>query len=881
MSGEEPKALNRWLIKKVQGYKPMRLDAEPAFDWNARVLLPWDVPVLPQQEVELNWRPHISERSDRYLEINEPFELFTEVTDSTYMYACSSVHCMQAREMLVNLVCYFPSPVRVWINGQLVITSNAEYINRELSLRVPFQEGFNIILVEAPLSLDRQMNTREFIIKLNPLERLTDDRKQNELIDTEWLEHLKRDYHLIVDSFTVHKSDEGYPVLEGMAQPLCFLPESIDRLLELRLWDACGKCIAQDHVRPTQPFHLSFPNDAQGMYRITLSQLHDNHLVASTYCCVGSLEDEVNRLCKRIQERKDCNESLLETLRRFSEVPAIIRSMYQFVPADWMEQNLKAFYEASVYAGSQEATSMVHMQDVFSERYTTVIPKSIDNGEVLYTVHVPSNFDSCRRYPVVFYFHDAQGRKYPVPLPWMQWSRTSEAIVVDLVGISRNHYADDIQTIRTIGSILDSLPADRERVYGIGFCTGSAKTYRIAFLVPHLFAAFASILGDPRMNSVQPEYAYLDHLEHIAVFGVCGVENWFFNSMRKSDFLKRIPLGHTWMIHGFIHNEGGMVFNSKRLFHKLLQVQRKSIPRTITYTLIDPAFNHSYWVDGIQAFGLQRTKPRIHVQLLSREQLIVRTENVRQFRLLLAQAEMDLSNDVTILLNDQPHLVVLSEAYAAFTFTCENEQIVCERNWEIAKQGLSRDVFMQRIDQILDEDERLGIKKVYVRNCAIVKPDRSQDLRRSFHMKLSFLLQNPIRDRYIAYELQSCTVQEWADSTLDLDAFVHVLDMCNLHDAHQTLLEQLGVQASSDAFSYDKRTYAGNYAAILLISADKTDHLLVAYNSDAAGEALLELWNTFDDNPFFYETVIVWHEGQWFDVKNNKHDNVIQLQGGR
>ncbi|WP_315911000.1 hypothetical protein [Xylanibacillus composti] len=867
MSGEEPIALNRWLIKKVQNHHPEQLDAEPAIDPKARVLLPWEQVMLQRDEVESNWRFYISERADRYLEVNEPFALFSQHDESSYMYACCSVHCLQDREMLVNLICYYPSPVRVWINGRLVFTSHAEYVNREVHARVPFHEGFNTILVECPLHLDRQLTCREFIIKLNPFERLTDLRKQNELVDQAWLEQLKHAYHIIVDSHAVCKNDDQVPVLKGMAQPMCFSPESLEKSLELHLWDAQGQCLAREQVQAMHPFRLSFPQDAQGFYRITLTESVSHRTVAETHCCMGHIADAVEMLRERIRTRKDCNETVLESLRGLAAVPSLLQGMNQYVPADWMEQNLKLFYEASVYAGSADQILQVQMQDVFPERYSIMLPKSIDSGELIYTVHLPEQYDSSRLYPVVFYFHDAQGRKYPLPLPWMQWARTSEAIVVDMVGISRLHFADDIQVVRMIQTILGTLPADRDRIYGIGFCTGGPKTYRIGFLVPHLFAALASIVGDPRIDADQPEYEFFDNLEHTAVLAVCGVENWFFNSMRKADFVERLPKGETWMIHGFIHNECSALFNSRPLFHRLLEATRTPLPKSVKYVLIDPAFNHSYWIDEVRAIDFNHKHVSVQAQIVSREKIIVRTVNVKQCRLLLAQEEMELDCDLTLLLNGREHTVKLTDAYSALSIACTDTGNLSEQHWELWQQPLTRTDFKNMTDRIVVEDDLLGIKKAYVRNCTVVKPDRMEDPRRRFHMKLAYLLQNPFRDRYIAYNLESCSPQEWADSERDSPAYVHLLDMRNLHDGHKQLLHRLGIHATSDEMICYNRTYKGEYAAVLWVENDPSDQLLVAYNSDSAGEALLDLWNTFDENPLFYQTSILWHDGRWFAIK--------------
>ncbi len=875
MSGEEPRTLNRWLIKKVQGHRIDSLRAEPAIDPQARVLFPWEIPTATQNELESNWRSYISERADRYIEINEPFGLFSQVDEGSYMYACSAVHCTEDREMYVNLISYFPSPVRVWINGQLVITGHSAYINRELYLRVPFREGFNIILVESPLHLDRQMNEREFIIKISPLERLTKKQKQTELIDPEWLEQLKYHYHLVVDTYAVSRNEAGIPLLEGMVQPQCFLPESVNQTLVLQVLDRYGVCIAEQIVEPTQPFHLLFPNEAQGFYRIKVTDKHDDRTVVITHCCVGSIEEEAARLSEQISQRTDSNSAVLDILHRFAEVPAVMRSLNQFVPADWMQQNLKAFYEASIYAASAMKDEPVDLTDVFPERYSVVLPKSVDTEEVIYTVHLPESFDRNRNYPILFYFHDAQGRKFPTPLPWMQWSRTSEAIVVDLVGISRNHYADDIQVVRTINQIVESLPADRDRLYGVGFCTGAPKTYRIAFLVPHLFAGFASIIGDARIDAHQPEYAYFDNLQHTAVFAVCGVENWFFNSMRKSDFIGRLPLGETWMIHGFIHNESNTLFNSKKLLEKMLKVKRNPLPASVNYTLIDPSLNHSYWVDAIQSAKHAEKRTQLHTEIRSSQEITVHSENVSHFRLLLAEQEMELDQKITLVLNGVPYPLRLSDPYIAVSCTCEGVDDSAKEHWDITLQGLQQAAFTDALNRIGDDDEQLGIKKVYVNNPIIVKPNRKNDPRRSFHMRLSFLLQNPIRDRYIAYKLDACTAQQWADRHVRSRAFIHLLDVSHLHEDHKQLLKQLDISVSADALTYGNETYRGEYAAVIYKQLDSTDHLLVAYQGDSAGEALLALWNTFDDNPMFYEQAIVWHDGKLIVPKRLESSMVV------
>ena len=863
----EPSTLSRWMVKAVTAPNAGPWGTEPYLDEDGRTVYVYETSILPVETLERNWRHYNSDLIEVHQDPNKPGTLFSPGPDK-WLYAVCNVYALEDSEALIKILTYMPAPIRVWINGELVIASNENFVVKDVLARVRFKAGNNVVLAELPLHLRVSLTTQEFIVKIQPLPRLLSEPAKYEFIDPELFETLERSAWIVPERVDVRGGERLRLLVlssylrggAGQGQPMLVRLEGVD-----------GDTLATVRTETGQAATLPIPEKASGTLRIRAEGVEngaDIHCKPVHLLC-GDFAVERESLLRQAAGRQDIREEIVSSMRQWMELPKSFQEVNQFVPYDVYDSLLERMAEFRASLNAPERLYLRTYPEIFKDRYAVYRLKDTKDASIAYVVNLPEHYDPDRKYPLVVYFHDAQGRNFPSDLPWTKRFSFSEAIIVQMVGIGRLNYTDDIGVIRTIGEIVQELNADRDRIYGIGFCTGAMKLYRVGFIAPDLFAGIATIVGDARIDPNAPEYEWLDNLGNTTVYGLCSDENWFFNSSRKIDLLKRLKKSQIRLYAGFYHNEFNTLHNSRALMRRLVATDKERFPREIDFTVLEPCFSKSHWL-RVKRIADLRERASVKASIVSRQAIEIYADNAGELELLLSPEEMGLDSEITLLANGRRMFARLAR-YSRATLS------IGDVATSLTVTNLSKEAFIAAYDAIGADETQLGIKRLYTGPCTIVKPSG----RSSFTTKLSYLLQNPIRDRYIYYKYESCRESELSLEHTSERNFIVIVDARSPSLQQTRLLEAIGLKLEPERLTWRGQSYDGDYYAFISCPnpwfADRRV-MVVAYNGDGLDGEMIGLMNSFDRNPLFYYDAIIYHHGRVHGLRHEAAKSESELE---
>ncbi|GGI46483.1 hypothetical protein GCM10008018_17320 [Paenibacillus marchantiophytorum] len=857
-AGDIPNALSRWLVRSkfMNGVQPMGI--EPYLDMEARLLYFNELLVIPREEIEANWRHYIAEMINRYQEVNTPQNLFTIEPDK-YMYGLNTVYCQKEQDILVNVITYFPTPTRMWINGQLVITGNHDYLIKDYFFLYRFREGSNTVLFECPLALRMPLSNQEIIVKLNPVDCLEVNGK--EFIDEDLLDAYRQSYSLFPERVFYMPNEE----LHVIVLPQYVGPQTETEIVHVSIFSATGVLLQDKELAASSVAAFPWQDNFNGLLRIRAERVGDAPKIGEVYVYYGEFQSSIDQVIQQVEKRQDCDHSVVKTIKEMVVLPDAFKALNQYVPNVCYLTLFQVLEKFIRYATSSEKEVKQTYRDVFGSSFTVYEPQPNGDRLAAYTVHLPDDYDQDASYPLVVYFHDALARSYPVDLPWVKRSTISEAIIISIVGIGRLNYVDDVNVIRMINRFTETYNVNRNRVYLIGHCTGGSKTLRMAMQVPDTFAGIASVIGDMRLNINEPEYAQLDNMSNMTVLGLTSTEHWFFNSTRIMHFLKRLPKSTTRIIHGFMHNEFNAVLNSKMLLHKLIAEQRDPYPEELKLSVLEPGYNKTYWLK-VEAIDDLEEPSQILAKKIAPNRIEIELNNIECFSLLLNREKMILADRIEIAVNGAVQRVALAPYCKLWVSWQPN-------NYRVEVIPMTEQEFEGKYHAIGVDEERMGIKQIYLNACTIIKPEGSNPSKRSMVSKLAYLLQNPIKDRYIYYKYETGNEQDWdwEQERQTHTNHVFIIDARSKSKKQEKLLNKLDINMDEERLIYREQMFAGTYFTFIKCRHPYYSErllLIVAFNDDQVETEIITWMNAFETNSLFYNDAVVFHDGRYHGFRD-------------
>lgn len=877
----DPVSLSRFLIRAATRPADVPEGVEPFLDEQARVLLGSEATLFTGSDLEENWRFYNSELIGVFQEANCPAKLF-EARENRYLYALTNIYAEEDTDVLLNAITFLPSPMRLWLNGEPVLLGNHDHVIKDILLRVRLRQGHNPLLMEMPLGTRVPLTAQEFVLRLQPIDRLAHNKAAYPYLDWERFEQLKTALMVYPEHWNIRAGEPfSFAVLPG------YIRQAPSIAIEAVLETPHGRKLTAVKGRTGVVMQLVIPPAAAGLLVLKIKSAGKYAKPLLLYA--GEYEADRNRLLQLAAEGKAARvREELESYRELLDLPAAFQSLNQYMPYDIRETVLAKLGElaAAVEAyGKQPAGTEPTETELSAPAKATVqvlepaafapnrrvVYRLRETGDayLAYTVLLPEGYCAERSYPAVFYFHDAAARNYPTDLPWLKELPNTEAIIIQFVGIGRMNYTDDIQVVKTIRHIIAKWKLDRSRLFGIGFCSGTFKTYRTAFAVPDLFCGVATVSGEIAFNIYRPEYPWLDNVGDMPILGICGYENWFFNSTRLIDLLKRMPGAKVSVYSGFMHNELNTLHNSRALLHRLIGLTRSRFPEWLAFTPTDPCFVKSHWVQILQ-LARPGDRTRVQADIVTLGYLEVETLNVERLLLVLSRPDLQLPQQVTIAVNGRPHTVRLGD-YTRIVFDLRkpDEQPVTET--------ITEQAFHEWYDEVVVDERQMGIKRLYLRRSVVVRPTVRNDL----SAKLAYLLQNPVRDRYIFYRYETCRESELVWGGEEKRNLVLISDLRAASGRERQLMDAIGFEGDADGVRWKGQYFAGPSFGLLTAEnpfAPDRMVMLAFYNSDALNEEFVGLLNTFDSNPLFYQQALIYHQGSV--VTFARETELTEITGG-
>jgi hypothetical protein len=861
-AAHEPRSLSRWLVRSAVKDVSAGWGGEPYLDEGARILLEGEAAVLPVDIQENHWRYYVS-LSPNFQDPCLPASMFTPGPDK-FLYALCNLYAREEQEVLLNAVTYLASPLRLWINGEPAVSASHDFVLKDTLIRVRLRKGNNVVLAELPLDLRYPLTAHEFIVRLQPVDRLLGGEETYDFLDQGRIERMRSALTIIPEKVFIHP---GEPV-RFLVLPR-YVGAGAGGAVWARLESMDGQALAVVETECSRPAEITIPDGVKGTIRFTAGRVDGSGFSAPVHLFSGDFAAESLTLLTEAGRRRDIRGEVLTSVQGMMEEPALFGELHQYVLYEVWDDILRLWGEFRSFLDRPEAAEPKGFTEIFPSGYIFHRPKQAGDDHLIARVHLPQHFDPVQAYPLVLFLADRFGRHYPAELPWIREMPLEHAIVVNLMGIGRLNYIDDLELVRAISDIVSGLPVDRGRIYALGFCTGAMKAFRLGMTMPDLFAGIASVSGDFRLNVQQPEYEWLDNLGDTPVIGLYNYEDWFFNTSRTIASLKRLKNARFRLYTGFMHTELHTLNSSRQLIGALTVSEKERYPRQIRFRVLDPAFLKSHWILS-EPSEKSEPLPRIEAEIVAPDEIRISVEYTAGVQLLLSREDMKLTSSIRIFVNGRAATVTIGP-YTRVKLRISAGQLTAEA------EPITEPAFREAYDAIRADDQLLGIKRIYLRPCTVAVPAA----RSGFTRKLAYLLQNPIRERYVYYKYDSCSEDELTPERMRGRNYVFIVDAREMSRLQRSLTEAAGVAPEPAGLLWKGRTYPGNYFALLTMQNpwDPANLLLLAlFNNDSLHDEMIRLLNGFDTDPRFHEEALIYHNGSCHVIRS-REENTISLGG--
>ncbi|MFZ5989299.1 MAG: hypothetical protein ACOYWZ_19565 [Bacillota bacterium] len=874
-SGDKHSNLNRWLIKGEAAHGSQSDNTEPFLNIDGKILLDHELAFLKQEYLESNWRYYISDNQDTHYQTNTPEKKFVEDNDK-YIYSLCNVYCKKHQEVFLFIATCIPS--RVWINGRIVHTSSFFYnYTREANYTsFIFKPGNNIVLLERQISLNRAFlvpaNLSTFHLSFAPCK---DTKSELLIFDKELCESRGKSYTIIPDRGIYPIEQEiGLVVL-----PVQFKGE-LEEKIRVSVFNSKGEIVMALNTSTSKKTYLDTGQTTKGALLIKAESIENPVKSAYVYVFKGILIDEVDQLLERAGKRQDCPDSIADSIKKLAQVPdettAFITGTREVIPQYLLNFILEKVAQFESYLDSGESSDKKEFYDVFKNSAVVFKDSEIDDGFDAYSIYFPKGYDPKKKYPLVVNIQFGYGMsKYPLMYAiYMQQGWFGDFIVAGICGrggLNRD-YISEAGIVKTIGYIVERHNIDRDRIFGLGGCTGALRTLSLAVRKPDLFAAAASILGTPRMDLKNPEYEYLKNIDNMTVYSVCSIEDNIFNCSRVLDALNYMKKVRRWEYYNFNHmNFCDYVENSK-LLDMLIKEKREKFPKKIQYTTHEPIYNKSHWI-SIDHIDDLNHEASIKAEIKGRNQINVETKNIKNFCILLATELMEIDRHIMLRINDKEQTINTGKYAKVLVTWVDGSFLTCVNE-------ISEDEFLREYDSIDINEDLMGIKQVYFKKCRIIKPDYYKNNKKSFSKRLFYVLQYPLKERNRNYRYDISLESELNFENLGESNFVYVIDPRQPGDMQQRILNSAGLKIHRYGIGYGQMEYKGDYFAVIKCEnpLDKEKlSVLIVYNSDEVEDELIKFLNSFDTNSLFYSDAVIYNNGSYHSHRKLKR--IINKEG--
>lgn len=872
LAGDKPNALNRWLVKSrwVDGLA-FGDGTEPYLEPGGRILPESELGVVSKEELENNWRYYFADDpiflGDQrtfyeYVHFDQKFS----ADEDKYIYGLCNIFCSQVAE--IHFFIYAVSPIRLWINGELVFCNSFNYFVRPYRFIFRLREGNNTVLVEQSVlknNRDRQFNPAEFTIRIHPSSFLVNS--SNHWIDQWVIDDLK-------SRLVIFPDRAFYPVESAMKMvilPGYFLgmePETV----KVTLSNATQSIVKELIVETGREFTVAIDSRVTGLLWVQAETLTGVTKKADIYLFRGDFTATRNELIQRAREVSGFSEEIIRNFFRVTEIcnvnTGFFKDSWELLLSEYYYVVFQKYWEFEARVNSEGALPK-SVFDVYKDNAFIFMDSGIDEGYFTFQVALPAGYSPAKKYPlVIFLFYGVGLSQYPdlVLERYPERQHFADAIIVSAPargGLNRD-YINQSNYFKMIAHIREEFSVDRERIYIIGCCTGGMAGAGLALKAPHLFAAVTISWSTPRLDLNRPDYESLKNIDQMVSYHFLNVDDYSFNFGRLWNTQKYFPKAKSWKYGNLSHVEAEVMFDYRRLFHEITEIRAEVYPRTIQFMVDEPVFNRSYWLMVNRIDDLHR-KGLIKAQITGPNRIEVNTENIGRFSIYTNRGAMGLDSEVELDINGTRGWLRIDDFGRIDAGLDGNIP-------QIEYHSLSPENFGQIYSGIGIAEDLLGIKRIYTGKCLLVKPIPSKASHSVVMKRLLKLLQLPIKERTRNYKYDSCLESEINQAGLGQSNFIMVVDARNISDIQHRVLDSVGLDPKPEGIDYENRQYSGVYFAVIKCQNPYNLNryaLLVIFNHDLMVEELIKFWSSFDYNNLFFSDAILYHREVYFSFRND------------
>jgi hypothetical protein len=865
-SGDNPNILNRWLVKSELAVENRFDHPEPYLSTDGEILLEHEQAFLPTEELEKNWRYYISDDKATLYHGNSPQKEFSKDHDK-YIYALCTVFCKERR----NVVIYANgiTPIRMWINGQIVLTNNFHYHIKPYLFSFQFEKGLNMVLVEKTLFLkDLALNIDpdNFMIILKPYHFLLNE-ELNYFFDQDLLKDLENSYTIIPEQafFTAGQAVRFMVLPRYFNKPV---PETV----KVSIIDSMGELRAALTAETAKVVTVDADCNHEGVLRITATSPGNPGKNGDVYVFYGDFMKTRDQWMAAAGKRRDCNAALMNTVMKLSEIPDINTGCFRNFPQTIQDRLyyllFEKIFEFEQYLHSPESPGFKAVFDVFKHHAVMVNGSEIDDGYGFYSIHFPAGYDCRKTYPLAISVQYGYGMSvFPIVQQYVQKQRFSGVIVVNICGRGglNQDYIHEVNLFHLLETIMQNYNIDRDRVYITGSCTGTLKSFGLAFRRPDLFAAVTGVNGTIRLDLKHPDFELLRNIDNTVCYQLCNIEDNAFNGSRV-----QITLGHlnkikNWNFTGYSHDDFDEFLNQGKLLREIMAEKRDKYPGQIEYVTYDPIYNRSFWLTVEYIKDLSQ-KARIKAEIRSRRFIDIQLENIKSFSLLIHREAMGLDGEIEIGVDHLKSQLQL-DRFTKVTVIRNASQLLTTAT------VLTEERFIREYDDLRIDRRFMGIKQLYITKCKIIQPDDLIIKDRVFAKTLIHVLQFPLKERNRNYQYGVLKESEINDAVLSESNFIYGIDTGNTNEIQRQILARCGISASASGISYDNAEYRGEYFGLVKCENpfnDAFSALIIVFNNHSCRDELVKFFNSFDRNGLFYSDVVIFHRGSYHSFRKNK-----------
>ena len=799
------------LVKKTVASQE-QLSVEPILDREMQICQEFE------EADEAKWR-YVTKQTEEFV-LEDYFETTKEHEVLSALYGMYS-----SKDQLIYFNVRQALPASIWINGKLMIKSTDSYHIKPACFLVNMKRGINTILIQRQVTechLNLDDSEKKCLLIYAPLTMLRNMKAEPVFnFDYKVRELEKKCFMVLGNIFGNDKS------LDMIVLPQ--YPVKIHNDV-LQIIDLNGIVVAESEVKLYEVNHIELPDCK------TIVKLKFQYFSESEYYIPIANVDTLFDMMREYGE----SEAFLEfaqkvlgknVLTNWGKAELIYQRIYQFV--------LRHIYRKLSTCHFVEDSVMVKK---FSE---------IDQGARYYTLFFPEDYTEQKTDSlVVLLSFGTVGEILPEALDYELQGKFKDCIIMGLYkkGSNNKDFIDEMAFLNDLQDVVNKYQIKRNKIYIVGVCAGALVALGLAIRFPDLFAGVGIVNGTVRLDLQNPDYKYINNVNHLNVIHLNSVNDNFFNTARVYQTGKYFGKMNMYLFDLFDHKAGIEELDTKLLLEEVIKSDYVKYPKTVSLYFSEERYNKSFWMYA----GKKKMKEMTASIICKMDSGTIQVDydNLQSVKLYLAREEMNLGREIKVLWDSQELQVTLS-SYDVIDVDFDEARIRC--------QSISKEKFFAFYERIGMSEERLGMKEIYTKRCGIVFAGAGANKLSREQRKLARKLQHPLKERSRTYHY-SIVGEEALEEAFNI---IYV-DDAEIETPYGNLIrKELQVKVSTDCIWVRNVKYEAPYYAFLMSKNYSSSGKSILYIIESnARDEMLTTFKEIEDSPFFNGEALIFSKGQ-------------------